>query len=372
MKILFLVNGWSESADASRAESFARSLPKHWSVRVEYRPTFKPKGIFQFLRAACAFRPHVIYVVKVAYAGVVAGWLAKLTLRSRLICDTGDVAYELAKSTGRYSFVQLQMIHGVEQLAMRGSNAVVVRGSDHAPLLHATGVNRVEFIPDGVDLVAEPLAGRQACRDENHFGTDLVVGVIGSMEWSQQHGMCYGWDIVEAMAHLKDVSIKALLVGDGDGRVRLERRAAELGVSDRIVFVGRQPASQLGRFLAAMDVCVSTQSADAVGMVRTTGKLPLYLAYGKYVIATKVGEARKVLRSAGCLLPYEGIRDDAHPERLALHLRHLASNRHLVDVSADARTIAATHFDYKLLGLRVQSLCNEMVGSSAVEALQQC
>ena len=39
------------------------------------------------------------------------------------------------------------------------------------------------------------------------------------------------------------------------------------------------------RHLSIMDVCISTQSNDLVGMVRTTGKLPLYLAYGKYVIA---------------------------------------------------------------------------------------
>jgi hypothetical protein len=44
-----------------------------------------------------------------------------------------------------------------------------------------------------------------------------------------------------------------------------------------------------------MDICLSTQTNDVVGWVRTTGKLPLYLAAGRYVLASRVGEAARVL-----------------------------------------------------------------------------
>src|SRR5262249_42857683 len=98
-------------------------------------------------------------------------------------------------------------------------------------------------------------------------------------------------------------------------------------------------------------------SNDVVGMVRTTGKLPLYLACGKYVTATDVGEARRVLPGVGCLLPYKGVRDDDHPEPLAQHLQKLTDHSNRLCVQAAARHAAKDHFDYCELALRVQRIC---------------
>jgi glycosyltransferase involved in cell wall biosynthesis len=357
MKLLFLVNGSEQSADAARAVAFSRRLPGDWEIKVAYRGERKPKAILQFIRTAVAFRPDVLYVVKMAYSGVIAGVVAKYLLHSKLLCDTGDLAYELAKSTGGYSSSQLNLIRVIEQIGQRAADAVVTRGSYHASLLTRQGIQRAEFVPDGVDVESERPSRDMSVRTELQLGTDLVIGLVGSMEWSQRHQMCYGWDIVEAMPHLKDCPVKALLVGDGDGRAKLEARARELGVAKRVHFVGRKPMAELGRYFAAMDVCVSTQSADAVGEVRTTGKLPLYLAHGKYVIATNVGEARNALKSVGCLLPYSGVRDDTYPARLASHVRGLLSNRSALNVRDAARDIALKQFDYAILALRIQHIC---------------
>jgi len=165
------------------------------------------------------------------------------------------------------------------------------------------------------------------------------------------------------LALLKDEPVKGLLVGDGNGRKVLEKRVEELGISDRIVFTGQIPYEDLPYYLAAMDVCVSTQSNDLVGRVRTTGKLPLYLAYGKYVMATDVGEASQVLPGVGCLLPYEGVRDDNHPARLAEHLRLLLVKPQRLDVDEKARQVAKDHFDYDKLAQRVATICRDLVDS---------
>jgi glycosyltransferase involved in cell wall biosynthesis len=187
------------------------------------------------------------------------------------------------------------------------------------------------------------------------------VGMVGTMIWSERHRMCYGWDVIEALALLKGLPVKALLVGDGDGRKVLETRAKELGVSDRVIFTGQLPYKEMLRYLTIMDVCVSTQSNDVVGMVRTTGKLPLYLAYGKYVIATDVGEAKRVLPGIGCLLPYEGVRDDGHPVRLAKHLRLLVAEPERTKVSDAAFQVAKENFDYTLLAQQVVKVCSDLV-----------
>jgi len=361
LKLLFLINGSKASAAGIRAEMFAANLPKSWEIRFNYRPTSKWKGILPFIQSAIRFQPDIIYVMDTAYTGVLAGCIAKKMLRCKLITDTGDIAFELAKSTGRYSAKQLALIHWIEQLAINQSDALVVRGSYHKLWLEQQGIYSATFVPDGVDTsVVKPM---DATTSKAELGLDksLVVGLVGTMAWSEQHQMCYGWDVVEALGMLQDVPINALLVGDGDGRIILEQRVCELEISDRVQFIGQVSYNDLPRYLSAMDVCISTQSNDLVGMVRTTGKLPLYLAYGKYVVATDVGEAKRVLPGLGCLLPYEGVRDDNHPARLATHLRNLVLNRQGIEVSEKAQQTAKTHFDYVLLTQRIEQICRSLV-----------
>ena len=66
---------------------------------------------------------------------------------------------------------------------------------------------------------------------------------------------------------------------------------------------------------AAIDVCLSTQTNDVIGNVRTTGKLPLYLAAGRFVLASRVGEAARVLPPRCWSIPRR--LDPDYPAKLA-------------------------------------------------------
>jgi glycosyltransferase involved in cell wall biosynthesis len=361
IKLMFFVNGSEVSAAGIRAKMFAQRLPSEWEIRFNYRPAQKWKGIIRFIQSALSFWPDIIYVMDTAYTGVLAGCIAQRLTNCKLITDTGDVAYELAKSSGTYSQQQLALINWIEQIAIKNSDCLIVRGSYHKCWLEKQGVDKVVFIPDGVDMNSVKSVDATTLRKQLGLNNHLVVGMIGTMIWSERHQMCYGWDIVEALGLLKDMPVKALLVGDGDGRPILENRAKQLGVDRRIVFTGRIPYEDLPSYLSVMDVCVSTQSNDLVGMVRTTGKLPLYLAYGKYVIATNVGEAQRALPGVGCLLRYTGVRDNEHPSRLARQLKKLLDQPKHLQVKKGAMQVAKDNFDYEILARRIENLCREMV-----------
>jgi glycosyltransferase involved in cell wall biosynthesis len=357
LKLLFLVNGEEKSAAGVRAKMFAQRLPSEWDVLIKYRTPHKLKSILQFINAAREFKPDIVYVMDTGYSGVLAGYITKKLVGNRLITDTGDVTYVLALSEGIYSKIQLALINWVEQIALKKSDFLIVRGSYHKEWLAEKGIRNVIFVPDGVDTKAVRPIQVASLKSKFGIGDNLVIGLLGTMIWSKRHQMCYGWDVVEAMALLKDKPVKALLVGDGDGRAILESRAQVLGVSHKIIFTGYIPYENLPQYLSMMDVCISTQSNDLVGKVRTTGKLPLYLAYGKYVIATDVGEATKVLPSVGCLLPYTGVRDSAYPIRLVEQIDNLIQNPQLLEVKQDAIQTAKENFDYEMLAEKVQNLC---------------
>lgn len=357
MKLLFLVNGSPDGADGLRAKALGDRLSSRWTVQFAYRKS-KARSILSFLRTIASFQPDIILVVKMAYTGVLAGTLGKLLFGSSLICDTGDVAYALAKSTARYSKAGLAAVWLTEKLGSHYADWIITRGTYHKEVLAQENLTNVTVIQDGVDTATEFPHTGDAIREELALGGRFVLGCVGSMEWSEAHQFCYGWDLIEALHYLNDLPVSVLLVGDGNGRRRLEARAQELGIATRVHFVGQQPYERLADFLGAMNACVSTQSADIVGMVRTTGKLPLYLAHDKLVVATDVGEARSVLPGVGILLPYVGVKDVKHPERLAQAVRQCIADPDWRSPAGSARNVAMQHFDYEMLSQRLEALLN--------------
>jgi len=164
--------------------------------------------------------------------------------------------------------------------------------------------------------------------------------------------MCYGSELVEALSLLRDIPVKGVIIGDGSGLERLKQDAVKCGVADKILFLGRIAYPELPQYLNLIDICLSTQSNDAVGQVRTTGKLPLYLATGRYILASRVGEAALVLPSE-MLVDYNNVKDPQYPYRLALKIREAFRNRQAIQVTETSRQLAVQHFDYALLAGRL-------------------
>src|SRR5581483_5840630 len=125
-----------------------------------------------------------------------------------------------------------------------------------------------------------------------------------------------GWDLIEALRLPRDKPVKGIIIGDGSGISRLKARCKQYEIEDKVVFLGFVPYDDLPLYLSMIDVCLSTQTNDIVGQVRTTGKLPLYLASGRYILASDVGEAALVLDHQ-MLVPYNGVKDQSYPVKLA-------------------------------------------------------
>jgi glycosyltransferase involved in cell wall biosynthesis len=97
--------------------------------------------------------------------------------------------------------------------------------------------------------------------------------------------------------------------------------------------------------LSALDAVTWTQTPDAVGRCRTTLKLPEYLACGRYIIASDVGEARRSVRTNGVRLPYRGGRDPRYAAAVAELVRSLARDPSLAREGLAGRALAR-RFDW--------------------------
>jgi glycosyltransferase involved in cell wall biosynthesis len=352
-RVAFIINGDEQSAMGYRARALAGYLRERYDIRLAYRSGSKLIALLRFLKFLSVLKPPVSYVFDMSYSGVLAAWLHRLVFRNHLIIETGDSIYELMRSTGNRGRLGLLLTRWFENFSLRVADRIVVRGRYHQQWLEERGVT-ADVVQDGVDTEQFKLINADELRAQHGLGETLTVGVVGSSVWSDKLGMCYGWELIELLKLLPQAlaSVKGVIIGDGSGIVHLKARCREYGIEDRVLFLGHVPYAELPRYLNMIDVCLSTQTNDLVGKVRTSGKLPLYLATGRYVLATNVGEAALVLEPE-MLVPYEGIQDWDYPQRLAERVQAILAAPEKLASGARNVALAREHFEYSKLARRL-------------------
>lgn len=302
----------------------------------------------------------VVYVLEPGRKGFPAAVAARLG-RKLVVVELSDPHGALFRAGGR-SRAAVAAGEIIDHLVVRRADGVIVRGRGLAEVLDIR-VPWVE-VPDGVDTERFRPGVDGDLRTRLGIPSDaLVVGLVGSLTGGPQSKMIYGWDIVAALASLRDLDVWGLVVGGGTGLATIRERASALGVADRLVTPGESAHEQIPEFVAAMDVCISTQTNDAIGRSRTTSKLPEYLAADRFVIATAVGTAAAVL-PAEMLLPFEGSEDRAYPERLAGRLRELWPRRAELRLGSGTRALAVERFSYPVVAAQLAAFLQQIAGVS--------
>ena len=141
---------------------------------------------------------------------------------------------------------------------------------------------RHHLIPNGVERPEAAPADRGQLRQSLGIAdTDFVLGSVGRAVPLK------GFDrAIDAVAQLNQQyasPVHWILAGDGPEIVRLDERARQLGVADRVHLLGAQ--SNIGRFLSASDAFLNTSHSEAMNLAILEA-----MACGKPIIATDVGD----------------------------------------------------------------------------------
>ncbi len=350
-KVVFIINGERNSAMGYRARALATPLRDRFDIQLAYRTGNRVAALLRFVKFLAGAKPQLTYVFDMSYSGVLAAWFHRLVFRNRLVIETGDAIYELMRSTGNRGRFGLELTRWLENFSLRTADGIVVRSRNHQQLLKRRGVIS-DVVQDGVDTTEFQLQDVAELRQRHGLDGTQTVGLVGSSIWSEKLRMCYGWELIELLRLLPDAPVKGVIIGDGSGIPHLKARCREYGIEDRVLFLGRLPHEQLPRYLNLIDVCLSTQTNDAVGQVRTSGKLPQYLATGRYVLASEVGEAALVL-APQMLVPYEGVQDPEYPKKLAERVTKILAEPEKLADGARNIALAQEHFEYAKLAARL-------------------
>jgi glycosyltransferase involved in cell wall biosynthesis len=119
----------------------------------------------------------------------------------------------------------------------------------------------------------------------------------------QLHGAQYV-DLFIRAAELvlnKQQNVKFMIVGDGFLKSSLRQLVYDLNLQDKVIFTGAVGHDAIPSYIAASSICVAPFRDTAVTRCKSPLKIVEYMASGKAIVASNVGEVRKMLAGCGVL-----------------------------------------------------------------------
>lgn len=185
--------------------------------------------------------------------------------------------------------------------------------------------SRLHTIENGVDLTRFAAAATLPRAALGLGADDLVVAMVGAFRAEKNQA-----GLIEALALLPP-RYRLLLIGDGVTRADCERRAAALGVGDRVVFTGAR--DDVERLLRSADVYALPSLFEGFGLSCVEA-----MAAGLPVVASDVEGLREVVGAAGLLC------DPRNPADIAAKLRRVCEDAPLrARLAAAGAGIASTY-----------------------------
>lgn len=169
--------------------------------------------------------------------------------------------------------------------------------------------SRMVKVPVGADLAAFSSGrGSAAFRREQPLaiGDRPLVVYVGQLE-----GAAYASLFVRACALLADRFPEAVwaVVGGGEMLPDLEELAFELGLSHRLIFTDYLASDTIPEVLHAADIAVACFSDEEFVRCKSPLKVAEYLAAGKAIVASRVGEVPWMTGGAAVLVDPGSVED---------------------------------------------------------------
>ena len=214
-------------------------------------PAMMGAGVAQIVRAARRRRPDVLHahwLLPNGFIGAVASRLLGIPLVISVPGSDAQVANAnpLFRAMARFA---------MRQASLMTANSADLR--DGVALLDPAVLTKFDLIIYGTDpnALKPDLAGVAALRNELALSADtFVVLCVGRMVYKK------GFDtLIRALAlpPLCDRNVVAIMVGEGDQKAAWQQLAQEVGVTDRLCWVGNVPKDKIGTYYNACNVLVN-------------------------------------------------------------------------------------------------------------------
>lgn len=162
-------------------------------------------------------------------------------------------------------------------------------------------IKRIFDAPVGADLnLFSPKVSSENRIKKFNLDNDFLVLYHGQLHSCQYVNLLIS--AIEIISKSSPHKIKCMIIGTGSKVDEAKKFALKLGVYDRVIFTGYIPHSDLPQYIAAADVCVACFEDNPVTQCKSPLKVAEYLASGKAIVASNIGEIKRMIGKAGLLV----------------------------------------------------------------------
>ena len=196
-------------------------------------------------------KPDIIDIVEEPRGFVTA----QAIFYKNLFSPNSKTIFHTSDNTGKtYGFPFSRL----EKYVYRNVDMAITRNEEAQEYLIKKGFDKpVEVVTHGVDLAAFAPREVPLLHGKYEFSGDPVIGYVGVLR--EKKGL---FTLLEAAAKIKR-PFQMLWVGDGAHRSRLEEKARELGLSDKLLITGRVPHLEVPSHYSLLDIFILPSQTGA-------------------------------------------------------------------------------------------------------------
>ncbi len=171
---------------------------------------------------------------------------------------------------------------------------------------------RLRQICRGLGVSNERIFDAPVGADTERIHPDIDAGIVRQryniryplvMYLGQLHGAQYAELFIKSTRYLLSQNIEAdfMIVGDGARAPELKHLCDTLGLNKKLIFTGGIPHQEVPYYLSACDIAVACFEDNEITRCKSPLKIVEYMAAGKPIVASDVGEVRTMTDGSAIL-----------------------------------------------------------------------
>jgi glycosyltransferase involved in cell wall biosynthesis len=247
-------------------------------------------------RRAARLKPDLVHLFKpLGYAGLAGMYVRLFWPRLPLILDSDDWEGRGGwADVNPYPRLWRWFFAWQEGWLSRRADVVTVASRTLQTQMWGLGLppQRVFYLPNGPDLLFRarrrmPVEAQRRLRQELGVGQAPLGLYVGHISYGSEVDL-----ILEALPMVVEAipDIRIVVVGTGDGVPVLQEQARRAGLAERVVFAGWVDHQRTPVYLATADLALYPYRDTLINRAKSPSKITMYMAMGKPIVASAVGE----------------------------------------------------------------------------------
>jgi len=237
----------------------------------------------------------------------------------------------------------------LRKIVYRNARMILVSSSAVKNYFKEIGVREIRIIPNGIDLKRFSGPERGNMRRKLGLSDEFAVMSVGRLEWRK------GFEFLLKATKILGEKLgdtRLFVVGGGNLEESLEKMKENLGLKEKVIFLGAVSREKIPSYLSACDCFILSSVEEGFGIVILEA-----MAAGLPVVATKVGGILDIIKDGenGVLV------DSKSPEQIAEAVLKIHSDKSFANGLVEKARVGLQRYDWDKIAEEVDLIYKESI-----------